>query len=205
MHTSERAPAMADDQTTHLQKLIARMQTGEAAARQAVLNELITATHKRLRGLVMKFLREDFPRLKNQRDPDSVLNDAVLRLMNAIQQVQPKTVEEFIGLAALQIRRVLIDWVRKSKRQELVQLLDGHSPGGEVTANTYDPVRLAMWTDWHVAVDSLPEAERQVIDLCWYCGLTKVDAAGLLGLHPRKVSHLWVKAIRKLPDDPSQK
>ena len=59
---------------------------------------------------------------------------------------------------------------------------------------------MAVWTEFHCRVEQLPSAEREVVDLLWYDGLTQAEAAEVLSISPRMVSHHWVSARLKLAD-----
>jgi DNA-directed RNA polymerase specialized sigma24 family protein len=49
-------------------------------------------------------------------------------------------------------------------------------------------------------VATLPADERAVFELHYYLGLPQAEIARLQGLHPRKVSYLWVSATERLAD-----
>ena len=65
---------------------------------------------------------------------------------------------------------------------------------------TNDPGTLAAWSDFHRAVDSLAESDRELFDLLWYQGLTQVDAARVLGVTERTVNSRWLMARVHLSD-----
>jgi RNA polymerase sigma factor (sigma-70 family) len=46
----------------------------------------------------------------------------------------------------------------------------------------------------------LPPSEKQVFELYYYNGLTQVEAAAILGLHPKRVSRLWLQATSRLAE-----
>jgi RNA polymerase sigma factor (sigma-70 family) len=180
---------MSDESTPGFQSLIQRLQRGDPDAR----NDLIALAYDRLRGLARKILHQDFPSLRRAHDATSVAHQAADRLLKALEQVQPANVAEFLGFAALQVRRVLLDLSRKSGRPEA-----GAGSVPEAVDDTLDPVRLAIWTELQEQMEKLPE-ERKVIELCWHLGLTQAEAATLLEIHPKEVSRRWIRAIRKLP------
>jgi DNA-directed RNA polymerase specialized sigma24 family protein len=64
--------------------------------------------------------------------------------------------------------------------------------------STYEPDRLALWTELHRKVEELPPEERQVFTLRYYTGLNQAEIAISLDLHPRQVSRLWIEATRRL-------
>src|SRR5437879_10261545 len=98
---------MADDPTTRLQHILERLQAGDEAARK----ELLAGAGERLHRLAHTMLR-DYQRLKRWEQTDDVLQSALLRLYRALESVTPATLREFYRLAALQVRRELIDLAR---------------------------------------------------------------------------------------------
>ncbi len=66
---------------------------------------------------------------------------------------------------------------------------------------TYDPGRLAAWTEFHEQVQALADDKRSVFEMHFYLDLPQAEIARVLALHPRKVSRLWVAATERLADD----
>jgi RNA polymerase sigma factor (sigma-70 family) len=60
--------------------------------------------------------------------------------------------------------------------------------------STWDPVRLAEWTEFHQKVAELPLPQREVFDLVWYGGLSQQEVAQELGLSERAIQLRWLKA-----------
>jgi RNA polymerase sigma-70 factor (ECF subfamily) len=186
-----------------LQRCLDRLQAGDEAARK----ELLESACERLRRLTRTMLR-DYRRLKRWEETDDVLQNALVRLYRALQQVTPATPRDFYRLATLQIRRELIDLARHHYGPE------GHgghheSLGGEGEADTrpapyeaadatHSPGRLAEWAEFHEEVANLPEEEREVFDLVWYQGLTHAEAAELLGVSTKTVQRRWHAACLTL-------
>lgn len=92
--------------TTGLQDLL------DQPAPSADANEkLIAHAWQRLLVLTRKMLHH-YPRLRRWEQTEDVFQTAALKLYQAMRDVRPKTTAEFFGLAALQIRRTLIDLAR---------------------------------------------------------------------------------------------
>lgn len=185
-------PDMPDSQ---LQELIDRLRDGDGAARGAARRDLVGYAYERLGRLARVIFHQDFSRLSTAHETGSVLDEAAVRLLKALETFQPNTVDDFFRFAALQIRRVLLDMARKSDSVPRSTSLPEELPD-----SSHDPERIAKWTEFHEKVEELPEEEREVINLCFYLGLTQAEAARRLGIHPREVSRRWASAIRKLPD-----
>jgi RNA polymerase sigma-70 factor (ECF subfamily) len=196
--------AETDDQAAQLQGWIDRLQTGDQAAR----DELLGHACERLRRLTHKMLK-GYPRVKRWEETDDVLQNALLRLWRALEHVRPRSVREFCGLAALQIRRELIDLVRRHYGPEgagahHASIADeSHSSSTPQTRpdaadSTHDPGALAHWTEFHQLVGVLPPEELEVFDLVWYQGLTQPAAASLLEISEPTLKRRWWSARRRL-------
>jgi len=175
---------MPGDTTADLQEAIDRLAAGDPAAR----NELIGRAADRLHRLAGLIIRQSFPAWRGREE--SIAQESALRLMKALGAVQPPTVRDFFRLAALQVRRSLLDLIALERRPGPSGTSEGQS--------TDDPARLAEWAEFHHQAGALPEAEREVFALCYYQGLTQADAARVLEQHPRAVSRLWVAALQRL-------
>jgi RNA polymerase sigma-70 factor (ECF subfamily) len=191
--------AEAADQDAELQGWIVRMQSGDPAVR----DELLEHTCERLRRLAHKMLK-GFDRVKRWEQTDDVLQNALLRLWTALQQVTPRSVSEFFGLAALQIRRELLDLARQHYGPEgqgahhATQVKEDGTEPVDVADTTHEPSQLALWSEFHQQVDALPDEERVVFDLVWYQGLTQGKAARLLGVSEPTLKRRWWSARRRL-------
>jgi RNA polymerase sigma factor (sigma-70 family) len=193
---------MADDRTTRLQHLLDRMRNGDDAVR----TELLGLAYERLRLLARKMFHQDFPRLGNLHETDSILHEAVLRLFQALQHVQPESVHDFLTFSAAQIRRVLLDMARYQGRRD-GKINPWTAGSGSPMAGdldladpSLDPSHLAQWSEFHQKVRELPDAEREVVDLYWYQGLTQAETARILGVHEKAVSRRWLSARLKLSE-----
>ena len=195
---------MADDATTRLQRCLERLRAGDEGARQ----ELLSGACERLRRLTGSMLR-DYRRLKRWEQTDDVLQGALLRLYRALGPVTPQTPREFFRLAALQIRRELIDLARHhygpqgrgahhASNSPAADASTASSAPYEAAGVSHEPGRLAAWSEFHEQVELLPEEEREVFDLLFYQGLSQAEAAALLGVTDRTIKRRWQGARLKL-------
>jgi RNA polymerase sigma factor (sigma-70 family) len=191
---------MAADATVELQNLIDRLRQGDPGA----CRDLLERAHRRLRKLAGRILSGSFPALRGRHDLDSIVDETWLRLVQALEKVEPPTVADFFRLAAHKIRQVLLDLVTRERRRLVHEAaLAGPASSTDNAATepsdrSLDPARLALWTELHGMVTRLPEPERIVFEMHYYVGLSQAEIARVLGLHPRKVSYLWVAATEKL-------
>jgi RNA polymerase sigma-70 factor (ECF subfamily) len=171
----------------------------------AALNELIVLTSKRLETLTHRMLR-DYPRVHRWAQTDDVLQNALIRLCRALEQMQPASVRDFYALATTQIRRELIDLARhyagpegSAAHRESVVAEPGHPPRDREKMDlTHEPAALADWGEFHQQVAALPGDQREVFGLLFYHGMTQEDAAEVLGVTVRTVQRRWQVALLAL-------
>jgi RNA polymerase sigma-70 factor (ECF subfamily) len=189
--------------TTQIQLRLDRLRAGDDSAR----DELLNIACQRLRRLAHKMLRR-YRGVSRWEQTDDVLQNATMRLCRALQEVQPASVRSFINLAAVQIRRELIDLARHYDGPEGPGRHHVGPFGSERSASptgspdpgtdTNDPGRLVDWTEFHDQVGALPVAEKEIFDLLWYQGLSLAEAAALLGVTERVVRYRWRAARVRL-------
>jgi RNA polymerase sigma-70 factor (ECF subfamily) len=186
-----------DEPTGHTQRLqhwLDRMHAGDEQAR----NQLFAHAGERLRQLTRRMLRR-FPTLRRWEQTDDVLQNATLRLYRALADLRPESARHFYNLAAVQVRRELLDLARHHFGPQ-GQAAHHHTEGGEDSVlqqepdDSEEPQTLEAWARFHEAVEALPEEEREVFNLLWYEGLDQPGAAAVLGVGLRTVKRRWQKA-----------
>jgi RNA polymerase sigma factor (sigma-70 family) len=192
---------VADDTSTDLQLLIDRLRRGDAGARR----ELLQRAHDRLLRIAATIFRQDFPALHGRHDLESVVSEVWMRLVGALEQTQPETVEGFFGLVFLKVRQVLLDMAQRQRRLDARRgqaSLDGG--GSDALADfdpadtTHDPGQLAVLTEFHQEIEKLPEGQRRVFELHYYGDFSQAEIAQMLGVHRKQVSRLWLAATGRL-------
>ena len=191
---------MTGDTSEDLRGLIDRLASGDDSARA----ELLARAYNRLRRIASTMFHRDFPGLRDRHDLESVVDESWARLMRALETVRPSTVEDFLRLVAHKVRQVLLDMADHQRRIDDRRQADaargGERPAGDPADESLDPGRLALLTEFHRQVERLPADQRTVFDLHYYTDLPQAEIARLLGLHPRKVSYLWIAATESLAE-----
>ena len=181
--------------------LLERLRRGDEAARRAILER----AYHRLMRIAATVFHEDFRSLRDRHDVESVVSVLWIRLVAALEKTQPETPENFFRLVFVHVRQALLDLARRQRRDD-ARRCNGRLDAGQSDApaafdpadTTQDPARLALLTEVHEQVATLPDDERTVFDLRYYGGYSQAEIAQLLGLHPRKVSRLWFAATARL-------
>jgi RNA polymerase sigma-70 factor (ECF subfamily) len=198
--------ANESNQTLQVQGWLDRLRAGDESARK----ELLNCACERLTRLTRKMLK-GYPRLKRWEQTDDVLQNAAVRLYRALGQVAPASAADFFRLAALNIRRELLDLAKHyygargpgTKHASVAGAADADG-GSRSALQPPDagggPDRLAAWTEFHRQIDRLPDEERETFDLLWYQGLSQAEAAALLNVSERTVKRRWQSARLKIHD-----
>lgn len=188
--------------TTQLQVLLDLADKGNGE----VYGELISRASERLLKLTRKMI-QGFPRVRRWEATDDVFQTAAMRLYQSLSEVEPKSVRDFFGLAATQIRRTLIDLSRHHYGPEghgAKHHTDGagraaddgvlkQQPSHDLTIESLDE-----WGRFHEAVELLPAQEQEIFHLLWYAGIQQKEVATLLGISVPTVQRRWYLAQHHL-------
>jgi RNA polymerase sigma factor (sigma-70 family) len=139
-----------------------------------------------------------FPGVRQYEQTADVLQNATLRLLRALQAERPGSVREFFALAGTQLRRELLDLKAHYFGPLGVANYQVVTGGGSNPDPGPTPEELNEWTEFHRQIDQLPDHERAVVDLHFYQGLSKVEAAEILGVDARTVQRRWNAALGRL-------
>lgn len=176
-----------------------RLAAGDEAAR----DELLAVACERMTSIAHRML-SGFPTVRRWEETNDVVQNAALRLLRAVSKITPRDPRGFIGLAAIQIRRELLDLARKhagpesyaANHETNVRRIDGADrvKVDDVPAQAELSDRLDRWTRLHEAAEGLPDEERELFHLVWYLGLNQKDISTLLNCSVRTVKRRWDSA-----------
>jgi RNA polymerase sigma-70 factor (ECF subfamily) len=186
--------------TFQLHDYLDRYRAGDRAATDAFLRRVCG----RMERLARSMLRS-FPNVRRWADTDDVLQTALMRLLHTLEQTRPESTRHFANLAALHIRRELLDLARHFRHRldrprGAADSLDGErapepvDPGGDSAGD------LDLWSAFHERVDQLPVEEREVVGLTFYHGWTQAQIAELFQVDERTVRRRMRSATLKLTE-----
>ncbi len=186
--------------TIHMRDCVQRWQAGDRAA----ADQLLQAAAARLENLTRKMLR-GFPNVRDWAETVDVLQGSLIRLLNALRNLQPNSTRHFFNLAAANIRWELLDLARRFAGDK-VALLASAGPADEShAAGLADPVDpsanngdIELWCRFHEAVEQLPAEEREVMGLVFYHGWTQAQIAELFQVDERTIRRRWQSACVNL-------
>jgi RNA polymerase sigma-70 factor (ECF subfamily) len=183
-----------------IQSWIDRLRAGDESARA----ELLRCSCDRLVELTRKMLRR-YERIKRWEQTDDVVQNVSMRLYRTLEKVTPESTRDFLRLASLNIRRELLDLAKHYYGPQGLGTLYKSAPDGTTIGEqtpaavdpadvTHDPSRLDSWAEFHRQVSALPEELAEVFDLIWYQGLSRTEAAEVIGVSERTLMRRWQEA-----------
>lgn len=195
MHASD-GDGPQDDLERRLQRGLERLAAGDPNAK----GDLIAVAYGRLEKRARQMLGT-FPAVRRSNDTGDVLQEACLRLARALDAVQPEDPRRFLGLAGLQIRRVLIDLSRHCRGPESYDANHAtnvvRGADGQTRQRVDDAVDAggdadqSVWERLHAAAESLDEADQELFHLRWFLGMTHGQIAAQLGCSEKTVKRDW--------------
>jgi RNA polymerase sigma factor (sigma-70 family) len=179
-----------------LRRLLDRVAAGDREA----LDECLQAANSRLSQLARQML-QDFAVVRRWADADDVLQDALIRLNRALVQWTPASAEDFFQMAALQMRRALLDLARYYTRRERAGLQAAGGTAEDAAEEADSSGELHRWQTFHQAVERLADEQRAVVALRYYHGWPVRQIAEFLEISERTVIRRWQAALWKLAED----
>ncbi len=160
-------------------ELLGRIQAGEASAWNALLPLICSDLHR----LAMVYMREHVPGGILQ--PTALVNETYLRLLRQ-KGIEWKNRAHFFGVAALLMRRILVDEARRRAVSARVEAQIARDGGRQPAA-----VDLCLLD---TALDRLAAIDRRsadVVELRYFGGLTIDETAEFLAVSPKTVKRDW--------------
>jgi RNA polymerase sigma-70 factor (ECF subfamily) len=186
--------------TVWLQQCVERWRAGDREA----ADSLFRRVGQRLENMARKMLR-GFPAVRERADTGDVLQGSVLRLLNTLQRVQPESMRHFFNLAAVHVRRELLDLARHFSAEGFVPPAPADPTTDSASADSPRAAEapgedddFELWCRFHEAVERLPNDERELVGLMFYHGWTQAQIAELFGVHERTVRRRWQSACLRL-------
>ena len=194
---------MNGDTTADVRNLVERLRNGDHSAKR----DLLERVYHRLRRITAGMLRKEYPRLLARHELNSVVDEAWMRLGKALEGTHPESAEAFYNLMFCKVRHVLLAIASRqdredARRQDAPRFLEGSGSEApfEAEDSTYEPSRLAVWTEIHREVEGLPDDQRTVFGFHYFAEFPQSEIARLMDLHPKQVSRLWLAATMRLAE-----
>jgi len=184
--------------TIAIQELLDRLAAGDELAKE----QLIGRALERLTVIARKLLRSFGGEKRIELWSTEVVNEAFPKISRAIDDVKPSSVPQFLGLARLQMHRVLLDKVRALQRHDNVlptgqQQSDRENEISVEGVSPDDERQRMLVLDLLESVEKLNERQAETV---WFklAGYTHKEIGEFLGVHHDTVDTYWNNACVKL-------
>ena len=205
MDPAREPPPSTRGTTVRLEACIERLRSGDLQAR----DDLVSLACGRMQSMARRMLKR-FPKVRRWDETGDVVQNATIRLYRSLSNITPRDARGFLGLAAVHVRRELLDLARKHSGPESFaanyetnyRQHDGQDR--DRVNEAADPIdaadQLARWSLLHQSAEQLPEEERELFHLVWYMGVKQDEAARMLDCSVRTVKRRWESVKRLLRD-----
>lgn len=155
---------------------------------QEAADELFTLVYQELRQIAQHYLRQE--RANHTLQPTALVHEVYLRLFNG-QKVEINSRAHFFGVAARQMRRILVDYSRRRKARRRDAAQCQAEPLNSQEMITPSPEELiALDEALTVFNRHYPRAAR-IVELRYFGGLTETEAAEVLGISLTTLKREW--------------
>ena len=173
---------------------------GESRA-EPIVRALLARAVDRLHLLCASLLRRSYPRLTRgpvNLCPEELLSAVVERLLKAMREVRPQTVRQFFALSGRHMRWELNDLARRlDERGAAVELRESEVPTPAPSPDSAPEPGPGM-ARILAAIEGLPDEEREAFNLVRVQGMTRPEAAGVVGVSAKTVQRRLNRALALL-------
>lgn len=174
-------------ETGRVTDLLIKMSNGKPEA----VEELMPLIYDELKRLAASYLRRE--RSDHTLQPTALVNEAYMRLVD-ITQISWQNKAHFIGVAANQMRRILVDHARQHnalKRGGEFHILTLNE---EIDKAAEDSTELIELDDALTELARMDPTKAKLVELRYFGGLTFEEAAEVMGVSLITVKRHWKMA-----------
>jgi len=159
--------------------------------KREVIDEILPLIYGELKRIAANYLRRE--RSDHTLQPTALVNEAYIKMID-ITQVSWQNKAHFIGVAANQMRRILVDHARERNAQkrggelQIVTLNEEIDKGDEQST---DLIALDEALDELAKMDAV---KARIVELRYFGGLTMDEVAEVLGVSTITVKRHWKMA-----------
>jgi RNA polymerase sigma-70 factor (ECF subfamily) len=161
--------------------VLSRVRTDDPAA----WGELLPLVYSDLYQLAQAHMREERP--GNILQPTALVNETYLRLLRQ-KVVEWKCRSHFFGIAALLMRRILVD---EARRRSVAARVMEHHPGNHPRVTQARSFTIQALDEALSRLNQEDPRQADVVELRYFGGLTIEETAEFLGISPKTVKRDW--------------
>jgi RNA polymerase sigma factor (TIGR02999 family) len=158
---------------------------------QAALEELTPLVYDELRRLARAYLRHE--RQGHTLESTALVHEAYMRLVDQ-REVQWQSRNQFFGIAASLIRRILVDHARARLAAKRGGSSVKLSLDEAMAATEKKDLDLISLNDALKALSETDSQQARIVELRYFAGLTIEETAEVIGISPATVKRDWLVA-----------
>ncbi len=162
-----------------------------SSGNDAVVDELLPLIYDELKRLAAAYLRRE--RVDHTLQPTALVNEAYIKLVD-ITQVSWQNKAHFIGVAANQMRRILVDHARQHNAQKRGGEFHILTLNEEIDKADEQSAELMALDDALNELAKMDPTKAKIVELRYFGGLTTDETAEVLGVSPITVKRHWKMA-----------
>jgi RNA polymerase sigma factor (TIGR02999 family) len=171
-------------QTKNITQMLGQLRSGN----QEVVSQLVPLLYDELRRLAAYHLRRERPNHTLQ--ATALVNEAYLRLIDQ-QAVEWKNRSHFFGIAAQQIRRILVDYARSHQAAKRGGAAARVTLDEAMIVSRDNPGEVILVDETLDRLAALDPQQAKIVELRVFGGLTVEEVAEVLGISPATVKRDW--------------
>lgn len=168
---------------------------GHSSAAQQALDEAIPALYSELRRLASSYLQGE--RRDHTLQTTALVHEAYLRLLNQ-RNVRWGNKNQFLGIAAQLMRRILVDYARSRHASKRGGTADKVFLEEAMIASPRSPVDVVVLDEALTKLAQLDSLQARIVELRFFGGLSIDQVAEVTGVSGRTVKRSWRLAKARL-------
>jgi RNA polymerase sigma-70 factor (ECF subfamily) len=157
---------------------------------QEMVSQLVPLLYDELRRLASYYLKRERP--DHTLQATALVNEAYLRLLG--QEVDWKNRSHFFGIAAQQMRRILVDYARKQHRAKRGGSAVKVSLDEAMIVSNENPEEILAVDEALGRLSALDPQQARIVELRVFAGLTVEEVAEVMNIHASSVKREWTVA-----------
>lgn len=170
-----------------IERLLARLEVGDADARE----ELLPVLYDEMHAIAARCMRGE--RAGHTLQPTALVHEAWMKLAGGAA-IAPSTRSALLGAAAGAMRRILIDHVRRRHARKRGGAAQRVTLADDVVAAAGSDVDALALDDALTRLGSIDERQARIVELRFFAGLTADETAVVLGVSRGTVQADWAVA-----------
>ncbi len=159
--------------------------------KREVVDQLLPVIYDELKRIAANYLRRE--RSDHTLQPTALVNEAYMKMID-ITQVSWQNKAHFVGVAANQMRRILVDHARNHNAQKRGGEFQILTLNEEIDKADEESADLIALDDALTELTKMDPIKAKIVELRYFGGLTTDETAEVLGVSPITIKRHWKMA-----------